>query len=183
MWSNDKIVIPCLLTGYGIVRSVSQLYHIRPTASCDTTDSGYYKPVSRKQTWDHWYYRVNHVNYSSHRTGTVNTMYDLPRDMGVTMNLKQCINKQRVHHTAVCIKHLMLDNAAHSTLCYQLNARKWVDGDEPWVALCSYTLAVIFRGQKVFDEKNHKIRVIIIFCLCSQWVPIIQWRAMLNDVN
>ena len=40
VWSNDKIVIPCLLTGYGFVPTLNQSYHIRPTASCDTTDSG-----------------------------------------------------------------------------------------------------------------------------------------------
>ena len=38
--SNDKIVIPCLFMGYGFVPTLNQSYHIRPTASCDTTDSG-----------------------------------------------------------------------------------------------------------------------------------------------
>ena len=43
------------------------------------------------------------------------------------------MNKRLTHgqHTAVCIIHVTVDNAAPKPTEYQLNARKSVDRDEP----------------------------------------------------
>ena len=57
------------------------------------------------------------------------------------------IHKQLIH-TPVCINPLMVDNAAQSTLWYQLNARESVDRDEPYGSLYNYTLAVVSTSNR-----------------------------------